>query len=270
MQPLASIDGVTLEQLAEASASGLDSGKFDTANSGFFLQLKDKDGLAFAAYVGLLQAALQRRVATLQAPLVPFQEFVALSAFALLRGEAPMLTQYKVAHEVWNGVCAFWRLQIMTKPEHRSFGMLLQAEIQRLSTGGEPRPVTIQQGAPATLPPPNVSAQAPGQAGQPGQPGQASQPGQPGQAVQPTQGQAFVDQAGQAANAVVGAAAMGFGALGSAISQALMSAGSKVLVQWTDGNKYPGIIAQMAQGQALVTMSDGRQLWIPNTYLTAL
>ncbi|WP_394833547.1 hypothetical protein LVJ94_44275 [Pendulispora rubella] len=38
--------------------------------------------------------------------------------------------------------------------------------------------------------------------------------------------------------------------------------GSHVLVQWSDGNRYPGSIVQVASGQCLVLFSNGQHYWI--------
>ena len=43
--------------------------------------------------------------------------------------------------------------------------------------------------------------------------------------------------------------------------------GTHVLVQWSDGNRYPGAVVQSAQGQHLVAFPDGRQLWVPAEYV---
>lgn len=78
-----------------------------------------------------------------------------------------------------------------------------------------------------------------------------------------------MQQAGQAANAFAGAAVAGFNLLGSAINTAVLGPGSRVLVTWSDGNRYPATVAQMANGQVFVTMSDGRQLWVPQHLVVA-
>ena len=44
--------------------------------------------------------------------------------------------------------------------------------------------------------------------------------------------------------------------------------GVRVLVQWADGNRYPGIVQQMAPGQSLVVFPDGQQRWVDNQYLS--
>jgi hypothetical protein len=39
--------------------------------------------------------------------------------------------------------------------------------------------------------------------------------------------------------------------------------GAAVLVQWSDGNRYPGVVAQASPGQCFVVMASGQRLWVP-------
>ena len=48
------------------------------------------------------------------------------------------------------------------------------------------------------------------------------------------------------------------------------SVGAPVLVQWSDGKKYPGTVAKVGDGQLMVTMADGSQHWIPESYVKAV
>ena len=48
-----------------------------------------------------------------------------------------------------------------------------------------------------------------------------------------------------------------------------IATGSHVLVQWSDGNKYPGMVVQAAPGQCLVDFGNGNQQWIGEQYLEA-
>jgi hypothetical protein len=45
--------------------------------------------------------------------------------------------------------------------------------------------------------------------------------------------------------------------------------GAQVLVQWADGNRYPGIVQQIAPGQCLIVFPDGQQRWVDNRYLAS-
>jgi hypothetical protein len=97
--------------------------------------------------------------------------------------------------------------------------------------------------------------------------------------AQPAQGQGqaysaqqFEQHTNQAAAAVAGAAVAGWNALGAGlnyVASAVMSVGARVLVTWSDGNRYPGTIVALGQGQHLVAMSDGQQHWIGTNYITA-
>lgn len=44
--------------------------------------------------------------------------------------------------------------------------------------------------------------------------------------------------------------------------------GSQVMVLWSDGQKYPATVAQVAQGQYLVTMQNGQQHWVGAQFVT--
>jgi hypothetical protein len=43
--------------------------------------------------------------------------------------------------------------------------------------------------------------------------------------------------------------------------------GVKVLVQWSDGNRYEGTITQVGAGQHQVTFPNGAQHWVPEQYM---
>jgi hypothetical protein len=92
------------------------------------------------------------------------------------------------------------------------------------------------------------------------------------QQPRPQQPQTFDRQAEQALHAVGGAMSSGLKELGSALdsfgkSLTKPKVGSRVLVAWSDGNRYPGTVAQVGQGQYLVTMGNGQQHWIPEAYV---
>jgi hypothetical protein len=49
---------------------------------------------------------------------------------------------------------------------------------------------------------------------------------------------------------------------------AALGPGTHVLVQWSDGNRYPGILQQTAQGQALVAFPNGTTQWVATQLIT--
>jgi hypothetical protein len=138
---------------------------------------------------------------------------------------------------------------------------------------GHPQPAQVAQ--PGYAPPPQAPQHGyPPPAGHPQQPGQAyppQYPQQPGQAHN-QHVQSFDQQASKAVNAVGDAAVAGLNALDSAFGSFAKSisgptVGGRVLVQWSDGNRYPATVVQLAQGQVYVAMQDGRQIWVPQQFV---
>lgn len=171
-----------------------------------------------------------------------------------------MMTHYAIDMNRWTQISGVWNARIPSEPaRYGMFGLMVEQEGARISAGGAPRPL----GATPTAPP---QPQPPGYAQRPQQPGYPQAPGYP----PPPQN--FEQQAGQSANALGNATVAGFGALGSAFSSlgnavAGYTPGARCLVTWSDGQRYPATVVQTAQGQVLVAMSDGRQLWLPQAYV---
>lgn len=49
---------------------------------------------------------------------------------------------------------------------------------------------------------------------------------------------------------------------------AVLAPGTPVLVAWSDGNRYPATVVQVAQGQVLCAFPDGQQQWIANDFVS--
>ena len=47
-----------------------------------------------------------------------------------------------------------------------------------------------------------------------------------------------------------------------------LNVGARVLVLWSDGNRYPGAIEQLASGQCLVLFPNGQHYWIELRYVS--
>ena len=118
-----------------------------------------------------------------------------------------------------------------------------------------PQPGYAPQAAPGCAPQPGYLPQvAPGYPPQPG--------GYPQQPPYNQQAAAFGNEVGNAFNA--------FGsALGSFVSSAVatVSVGAHVMVQWSDGRRYPATVTMMHGGQVQVAFPDGRQVWVPQQYV---
>jgi hypothetical protein len=179
-----------------------------------------------------------------------------MSGCAKAWGLPRALAHYQVDMNRWTQIAMYWNGQMAANmPKYAGWGPMVEQEGARIAAGGAPRPL----GAPAPAVAP--AAQAPG--GYPQSPG--------GYPQQPNQGN-FDQQATNAANEVGKAAVLGFNALGSAFSSfgsavSGFSVGARVMVTWSDGNRYPGTIAAVGQNQYLIHMSDGKQHWIPANFV---
>ncbi|MDI1443885.1 hypothetical protein [Polyangium sp. 6x1] len=140
-----------------------------------------------------------------------------------------------------------------------------------------PAPAAASIPAPAPEPAPAPAAAsipAPAPAPEPA-PAPAAVPApEPAPAPAQQQPKSLEQEATEAAKAVGGALKSGFDKLGHALdsfgrSLSKPGVGSAVLVAWSDGNKYPGTVAQIAQGQYFVTMSNGEQYWVAEQYISA-
>lgn len=86
--------------------------------------------------------------------------------------------------------------------------------------------------------------------------------------------QAYYNAQAQNAGVQIGNAFNAFGnALGSFVDGAVgaFAVGSRVMVQWSDGNRYPATVAQPPQaGQIEVAFPDGRRVWVPQGVVSAI
>jgi hypothetical protein len=132
-----------------------------------------------------------------------------------------------------------------------------EAEMGRLRSGGQPKPIQVSRQA----------AGAPVAGG-----GAAFDPN----AHAAAQAQYGMQQ--QAASMQYAAGILGSGAIQAATAMAgamnqlaggsPLVIGRQVLVQWADGNRYPGTIMQLSGNQAQVVMQDGRPIWLETKYLS--
>lgn len=167
------------------------------------------------------------------ARMVSFEDFVAMNAAAQVMGWEPMFAQYRINAMIWSQIQNAWQPALMN-PQYASFGAMVQSEVGRLRSGGAPKPVMI--------PPALYQSQA-----------------------------AQLDQGLEQGLNSFGNALASFGnAVGSSIdpSLAVFTPGSRVMVAWSDGNRYPATVMQNMNGQVQVAFPDGRQIWVPSTVVT--
>jgi hypothetical protein len=46
--------------------------------------------------------------------------------------------------------------------------------------------------------------------------------------------------------------------------------GARVMVQWSDGHRYPGTVTNVHGGQLEVAFPDGRRVWVAQGYVSAI
>jgi hypothetical protein len=222
-------------------------------------------GSVATAYMPLYQAALAKRRGTIS---VSFEDWVALNGAVRAWGMERAHQHYGIDMAAWTQIAGHWNQTMgADMMRYQGFHSAADQEAQRLRAGGQPRPINIQRTA---------GGQAPGAAANPAAAPSAAAAAQQyqnqmmGQAVQANVAAHMAAANAQAAAAYGNAAAnmgflgkgmlgvMGYGAIASGIGP-----GMQVLVQWSDGNRYPAQVMQVGGGQVLIALGDGRQLWVP-------
>lgn len=273
MDPWAPIHGITLERYAELSAEvsatqdpeqqaeivhglGVARPDWEAAKAGWTARMQDMSlmGQVATRFMPLYQAALAKKS---PAPQVSFEDYVAMSGAAAAIGYEPMLTHYRVTAAEWTQIGGRWNAQIPTNPRFAQYGLLVEQEAARIRAGGPPRPVTL--GAPQVHAQPHPAqphAHAP-------QPYVAANPFGP-----PHQQAAFDQQANQLGNDIGNAFASFGSAVESLWTSAAMTVGSRVRVQWSDGQRYPGTVTMLGNGQVQVAFPNGQQIWVAQQFVT--
>jgi hypothetical protein len=223
-------------------------------------------GQVATRFMPLYQAALAKKNGG--APRVSFEDYVAMSGAVPVLGYDGMLQHYRITGAVWTMIATQWNAVIPTSPQYASYGILVEQEAARLRAGGQPKPVSLQQTPQAPqAAPAQPYAQAPVH---PQQPYPQPQP----QAPYPYPQQPYAQpRSAQQLGADVGNAFNAFGsALGSFVDGAVggFSVGARVMVQWSDGNRYPAQVVTSGSGQLEVAFPDGRRLWVPTAYVSMI
>lgn len=277
MDPWAPINGISLERYAELSAEvtgendrdkqaaivgalGVQRADWEAASAGWQARMQDMSlmGAVATRYMPLYQAALARKRGG--APRVSFEDYVGMSGCVPVMGLASMLAHYKLTQAEWTMIAGHWNQVIPANPQYQQFGVMVEQEAARIRGGGQPRPLS-GGGAPAPGPAPAPPA--------PGYPAPGYAQPQPSYGyAQPNayQQQAYYNAQAQDAGRQIGNAFSAFGsAVGSLVDGAVgFAVGSRVMVQWSDGNRYPGTVTQPPRGgQMEVAFPDGRRVWVP-------
>lgn len=300
MDPSALIAGISLEQYAELCAivalyegdpappaellhdKGVSLDTWNAARAGWTKHLEDASTAATLAmtFVPAYFAALERVHGP--APTLSFEAYVGLVAEVQHHGFWATIGRLGLAKHRFAQIAFSWNVAFSRDPQQFvAYVCLLHIEIARLARGEAPRQIPalgevasvngeakdahrpvdhvapepvrnpINTLAPVVIPVEPVVAPA---------------------VVQPAK--SLEQEASEAASAVGSVLKSGFDKLGGALdafgkSLNKPTGGSHVYVTWSDGNKYPGTVVEAGQGQYLVTMSDGRQVWIPEAYISS-
>jgi pyruvate/2-oxoglutarate dehydrogenase complex dihydrolipoamide acyltransferase (E2) component len=285
---------------AIVAAQGVRREDWNAAVAGWTARMQDPSlmGRVAMAYMPLSQAALARKGPVAQAS---FEDFVSLSAAIKVMGLDGMCRAYGITPTQWSQIGSYWTATMGREMQrYASYSPLVESEAQRLRAGGQPRPapslLAAQQNAPAqpaapAAPNPAAAAQA---AQNQAAAAEAQARVQAALAASQQQAAAAYGRAGPNPFAApfAAAAAQNVAAYHSVAQQianspgqaappppappapppappaAGFAAGTNVLVQWSDGNRYPGQVVYAAPGQLLIAFPDGRQRWIPQQYVS--
>jgi hypothetical protein len=167
--------------------------------------------------------------------------------------QAARLAPHGVPGPAWVEARAAWTATLANPlPETSRYIALLDAALvaraQRLA-GGVATPATVPSAPTATAAP-------------------VSGPARPGPAPVPVEAQ--VRQIGHEVGRGLSAGVSALGGFFDSLSKAATAptVGAAVLVQWSDGKRYPGKVVQLAQGQCEVEMEGGSRHWIPLQYVS--
>jgi hypothetical protein len=275
MDPWAPINGISLERYAELGAEidgitdpneqkkkvgelGVAPADWDAAVAGWTARMQDMSlmGQVAMRYMPLYNAALAAKKGVAS---VTFEEFCAMSAAIQVFGNEAMMNHYKISQGDWTTISAHWLNELPKDP----FGLgqrrnqLQEQEANRLRGGGQPMPVQVQRSAAGAAPAGGATAFDPNAAN-----ANMMQAAAVNNAGWMAYSAGVMGQAGvQAAVKMAGAMAVAGGGTGLIV-------GRQVLVAWSDGNKYPATIMQVAAGQAQIAFPNGQSMWVEDKYLT--
>jgi hypothetical protein len=292
MDPMSPIAGISLARYAELSADvtdvfndpeqcakvveskGVTRAAWEEAKIGWTARMQDMAlmGSVATAYMPMYQAALAKKNGSIS---VGFDDFVAMSGASKAWGAERMYAFYGIDMGAWTQIAGSWTQTIGREMQrYASYGTMVEQEGARIAAGGQPRPVAIQRLAGGQTASPQAAAPM-SPAAQAAVAQQQYENQMMGQAVQGQVAAQMAAAQAQAAAAYGNASAnMGFlgrgalGVMGYGAIAAGIGPGMAVLVQWSDGNRYPAKVTQVGGGQVCIALSDGRQMWVPETAVT--
>lgn len=256
----AELDGITdpAQQQAKVATLGVSAADWEAAKSGWTARMQDMSlmGQVATRYMQLYNAALaaKKGVASLS-----FEDWVAVSAAIQVYGYEGAMNYYKLSQGDWTTIGAHWTTELSRDPMGLAVkrNALQEQESQRLRSGGQPKPIEVKRAA----------AGAPAAGGGVAFDQGAAQAAMM-QGAQANQAQWMAYSAGVMNQGAVQAAVQMAGAMNVAGGGSALIVGRAVLVQWSDGNKYPATILQVHGNQCQIVFQNGQNMWVENQHLT--
>ena len=256
----AALDGITEEraQVAKVGELGVGPEDWNAAKTGWTARMQDMSlmGAVATRYMQLYNAALASKTGVAS---VSFEDWCAMSAAIAVFGYEAAMNHFGVTQGEWTTISAHWQNELSRDPMNLAVrrNQLQEQETQRLRAGGQPKPVQVQRTAAGAAPAGGAAAFDPN--------AQAAMQMQAAQA----HNQQYYAQAAAAMNApgVQGAVKLA-GAMAQVGGGSGIIVGSQVLVQWSDGNRYPANVLQLNGPQAQVVFQNGSQMWVDTQYLS--
>jgi hypothetical protein len=256
----AELDGITdaSEQAAKVAPLGISATDWEAAKSGWTARMQDMSlmGQVATKYMQLLNTAVaaKKGVASMS-----FEDYVEVSAGIQAFGYEGAMNHFKISMTEWTTISAHWMGELAKDPINLGMrrNQLQEQEANRMKAGGAPKPVTVTHSAPGAAP-------AGGGAAFDANAQQAAM--MAGAAPMQQQWQAY--SAGVMNRPEIQAAVQMAGAMNVMGGGSQLIVGRGVLVQWSDGNRYPGTIMQVTATHAQVVFQNGQSQWIETRYLT--
>jgi len=249
MSALDPIAGISLERYAELCALMKDCG----GDLGVCAQIAEKNGVAAnvwkaamdgwnhrmqdpstagqvaLAYMPLYQAALANTGGVAS---TSFENYVGMLAMVNSKRHGPdaMYAHYGITVHDWSQISSYWVGQVTTDPQLGAKLSNLMVPLQQQLDAGAPPPPVHQGDAPAVSKDEVVGA-----------------------------AQKFSTDL---QNKMQGASGGAPPPPPPPAPSAALTMGSGCMVQWSDGNQYPGTVKQLSGAHALVAFPNGREEWI--------
>jgi hypothetical protein len=256
----AELDGITDDagQIAKVATLGIAAADYMAARDGWTARMQDMSlmGQVATRYMQLYNAAIAAKKGVTSAS---FEDYVAVSAAIQVFGWEGAMGHYQLSQSDWTTISAHWSTELAKDPINLAMrrNQLQESEAARMRAGGQPKPINVTRSAAGAAPAGGAAAFDPNAA-------QAAMLA--GAAQNQAQWQAY--SAGVMNRPEVQAAVQMAGAMNQAAGGSALIVGRAVLVQWSDGNKYPATIRQVSPTHGEVIFPNGQAMWVENQYLT--